>query len=111
MFEELMNYCWTQVSAIERLHPHLMIDYLHEVKEIYTNYIYRQIERASNSQAYWSACQKINGFKQVLGDEVAAGLSEERKFMYPKQTLLDELGKIKKSGSKLIKQGSFFLKK
>ena len=93
---ELLDYCRTNVSAIEHLYPHLLSDYPHEVNEIYTSYIYRLIERASNRKAYWSACQSIKGFKQALGAEAAAGLIEELKFMYPKRTaLLDELGKIK----------------
>lgn len=94
-FEELLDYCRTEVSAIEQLHPHLLADYPHEVNEIYTNHIYRQIERASNRKAYWTACQKIKDFKKVLGADPAAVLIEELKFMYPKRTaFLDELGKI-----------------
>ncbi|WP_158241211.1 SWIM zinc finger domain-containing protein [Planomicrobium sp. MB-3u-38] len=94
--EELLDYCRTNVSAIEHLYPHLLADYPHEVNEIYTAYIYRQIERASNRKAYWTACQIIKNFKGTLGAEAAAGLIEELKFMYPKRTaLLDELGKIK----------------
>jgi hypothetical protein len=94
--EELLDFCRTDVSAIEQLHPHLIADYPHEVNEIYTTYIYRLIERASNRKAYWSACQKIKGFQQALGAEAAVGLIEELKFMYPKRkALLDELGKIK----------------
>lgn len=96
--EELLDYCRTNVSAIENLYPHLLADYPHEVNEIYTAYIYRSIERASNRKAYWSACQKIKDYQQALGAEAAAGLIEELKFMYPKRTaLLDELGKIQKS--------------
>lgn len=95
-FEELLDYCRTDVSAIEYLHPHLVADFPHEVNEIYTTYIYRQIERASNRKAYWSACQKIKDYQQALGAEAAIGLIEELKFMYPKRkALLDELGKIK----------------
>ncbi|MGI2329143.1 SWIM zinc finger family protein [Planococcus sp. YIM B11945] len=94
-FEELLDYCRANISAIEQLHPHLVADYPHEVNEIYTNYIYREIERASNRKAYWTACQKIKDYKQALGAEPAAVLIEELKFMYPKRTaLLDELGKI-----------------
>lgn len=93
--EELLDYCRKDVSAIEHLYPHLLADYPHEVNEIYTAYIYRLIERASNRKAYWSACQKIKDFQQALGSEAAAGLIEELKFMYPKRSaLLDELGKI-----------------
>jgi hypothetical protein len=93
--EELLDYCRTDVSAIEHLHPYLVADYPHEVNEIYTTYIYRLIERAPNRKAYWSACQKIKGFQQALGAEATAGLIEELKFMYPKRSaLLDELGKI-----------------
>ncbi|MBZ5201566.1 hypothetical protein HU147_10095 [Planomicrobium chinense] len=95
-FEELLDYCRTDISAIKHLHPHLVADYPHEVNEIYTTYIYRQIERASNRKAYWSACQKIKDFQQALGTEAATGLIEELEFMYPKRkALLDELGKIK----------------
>ncbi|MDN7227334.1 SWIM zinc finger family protein [Planococcus sp. N064] len=95
--EELLDYCRTDVSAIEHLHPHLVADYPHEVNEIYTTYIYRQIERASNRKAYWSACQKIKGFQQALGAEAATGLIEELKFMYPKRkALLDELERLSK---------------
>ncbi|WP_084242846.1 hypothetical protein [Planomicrobium okeanokoites] len=93
--EELLDYCRSNVSAIEHLYPHLLADYPHEVNEIYTAYIYRQIERASNRKAYWTACQIIKNFKGALGAEAAAGLIEELKFMYPKRTaLLDELEKI-----------------
>ncbi|QHJ72259.1 SWIM zinc finger family protein [Planococcus halotolerans] len=93
--DELLDYCRTNVSAIEHLYPHLLADYPHEVNEIYTAYIYRQVDRASNRKAYWSACQIIKSFKGALGAEAAAGLIEELKFMYPKRTaLLDELGKI-----------------
>ena len=95
-FEELLDYSRAEVSAIEQLHPHLMEDYPHEVNEIYTNYIYQQIERASNRKAYWTACQKIKDFKQAFGAEPAAVLIEELKFMYPKRTaFLDELEKIR----------------
>lgn len=95
-YEDLLEHCRSHVSAIEQLHPHLLADYPHEVNEIYTTYIYRLIERAPNRKAYWSACQKIKGFQQVLGADAAGGLIEELKFMYPKRTaLLDELGKIK----------------
>lgn len=94
-FEELLDHCRTDVSAIEHLHPHLLADYPHEVNEIYTNYIYQQIERASNRKAYWTVCQKIKKFKKALGAEPAAVLIEELKFMYPKRTaFLDELEKI-----------------
>ncbi|MCH4826380.1 SWIM zinc finger family protein [Planococcus halocryophilus] len=94
-FGELLDYCQKDVAAIEHLHPHLLNDYPHEVNEIYTSYIYRVIEQASNRKAYWSACQKIKGFQQALGAEAATGLIKELKFMYPKRTaLLDELGKI-----------------
>ncbi|WP_148039024.1 hypothetical protein [Planococcus salinus] len=73
----------------------LLADYPHEVNEIYTAYIYRLIDRASNRKAYWSACQKIKGYKQALGAEAAGVLIEELKFMYPKRkALIDELGKI-----------------
>ncbi|WP_142828066.1 SWIM zinc finger family protein [Planococcus soli] len=93
--EELLDYCRSNVSAIEYLYPHLLADYPHEVNEIYTTYIYRLIERASNRKAYWTACQRIKDFQQALGAEAAAGLIEELKFMYPKRiALLDELGKI-----------------
>lgn len=93
--EELLGYCRNNVSAIEHLYPHLLADYSFEVNEIYTAYIYRLIERASNRKAYWSACQKIKDFQQALGAEAATGLIEELKFMYPKRSaLLDELGKI-----------------
>jgi|GEM_PF-4093237 len=96
-FGELLDYCQKDVAAIEHLHPHLSADYPHEVNEIYTSYIYRVIEQASNRKAYWSACQKIKGFQQALGAEAATGLIKELKFMYPKRTaLLDELGKIEK---------------
>ena len=93
--EELLEYCRANIQEIENLHPYLLADYPHEVNEIYTAYIYRLIERASNRKAYWSACQKIKDFQQALGAEAAAGLIEELKFMYPKRSaLLDELGKI-----------------
>ncbi|MGM0898287.1 MAG: SWIM zinc finger family protein [Bacillota bacterium] len=94
--DELLDYCRSNVSAIEELYPHLLADYPHEVNEIYTAYIYRLIDRASNRKAYWSACQKIKSFKAALGTQAAAGLVEEIKFMYPKRpALLDELGKVK----------------
>ncbi|WP_157886470.1 hypothetical protein [Planococcus versutus] len=94
-FDELLDYCQKDVAAIEHLHPHLLAEYPHEVNEIYTSYIYRVIEQASNRKAYWSACQKIKGFQQALGAEAATGLIKELKFMYPKRpALLDELGKI-----------------
>ena len=83
-WEEMLDYCRTNVSAIEHLYPHLLADYPHDVNEIYTAYIYRQIERASNRKAYWSACQKIQSFKKALGAEAAARLIDELKFMYPK---------------------------
>ncbi|MBD8016133.1 SWIM zinc finger family protein [Planococcus wigleyi] len=93
--EELLDYCRKDVSAIGHLYPHLLADYPHEVNEIYTTYIYRLIERASNRKAYWTACQRIKAFQQALGAGAAAGLIEELKFMYPKRkALLDELGKI-----------------
>ena len=93
--EELLEYCRANVQEIENLYPHLQTDYPHEVNEIYTSYIYRLIERASNRKAYWSACQKIKDFQQALGSGAAAGLIEELKFMYPKRkALLDELGKV-----------------
>lgn len=93
--EELLDYCRANVSAIGNLYPHLLADHPHDVNEIYTAYIYRLIEQASNRKAYWSACQVIKNFKKALGAEAAAGLIEELKFMYPKRTaLLDELGKI-----------------
>ena len=93
--KELLDHCRTNVSAIEHLYPHLLANYPHEVNEIYTTYIYRLIEPASNRKSYWSACQKIKDYKQALGDEAARVLIEELKFMYPKRTaLLDELGKI-----------------
>ncbi|ALS79587.1 SWIM zinc finger family protein [Planococcus kocurii] len=94
-FAELLDYCEKDVAAIERLHPHLVADYPHEVNEIYTSYIYRLVEPASNRKAYWSACQKINGFQQALGADAAKRLIEELKFMYPKRkAFLDELGKV-----------------
>ncbi|RLJ86641.1 SWIM zinc finger family protein [Planococcus citreus] len=93
---ELLDYCRRDISAIEQLYPHLLADYPHEVNEIYTAYIYRQIDRASNRKAYWTACQKIKSFKNALGTQAASRLVEEIKFMYPKRpALLDELGKIK----------------
>ena len=93
--DELLDYCQKNVAAIEQLHPHLLTDYSHEVNEIYTSYIYRLVEPASNRKAYWSACQKIKDFQQALGAVAAAILIEELKFMYPKRkALLDELGKI-----------------
>lgn len=94
--EELLDYCRRDISAIEQLYPHLLADYPHEVNEIYTAYIYRQIDRASNRKAYWTACQKIKSFKNALGTQAASRLVEEIKFMYPKRpALLDELGKMK----------------
>ena len=94
--EELLDYCRKDVSAIEHLYPHLLADYPHEVNELYTIYIYRLVEPASDRQAYQSACGKIKAFQKALGANVAAGLIEELKFMYPKRrALLDELGKIK----------------
>lgn len=91
--EELLDYCRRDISAIEQLYPHLLADYPHEVNEIYTAYIYRQIDRASNRKAYWTACQKIKSFKNALGTQAASRLVEEIKFMYPKRpALLDELG-------------------
>lgn len=93
--EELLDYCRRDISAIEQLYPHLLADYPHEVNEIYTAYIYRQIDRASNRKAYWTACQKIKSFKNALGTQAASRLVEEIKFMYPKRpALLDELGKL-----------------
>lgn len=95
-FEEMLEYCRAIPHEIEYLFKYLLADYPHEVNEIYTAYIYRQIERASNRKAYWTACQSIKDYKRALGTEAAAGLIEELKFMYPKRTaLLDELGKIK----------------
>ncbi|WP_404467120.1 SWIM zinc finger domain-containing protein [Planococcus rifietoensis] len=94
--EELLDYCRRDISTIEQLYPHLLADYPHEVNEIYTAYIYRQIDRASNRKAYWTACQKIKSFKNALGTQAASRLVEEIKFMYPKRpALLDELGKMK----------------
>ncbi|TAA72996.1 SWIM zinc finger family protein [Planococcus salinarum] len=94
-FEEMLEYCRVNPHEIEYLYKYLLADYPHEVNELYTAYIYRLIERASNRKAYWSACQMIKGFKEALGAEAAAGLIDELKFMYPKRTaLLDELGKI-----------------
>jgi len=57
--EELLDYCRRDISAMEQLYPHLLADYPHEVNEIYTAYIYRQIDRASNRKAYWTACSYI----------------------------------------------------
>ena len=94
--DELLDYCRSEVAAIEQLYPHLLADYPHEVNEIYTAYIYRLIDQASNRKAYWTACQKIKSFQTALGAQAAAGLVEEIKFMYPKRpALLDELGKLK----------------
>ena len=94
--DELLDYCRKDVSAIEHLYPHLLADYPHEVNEIYTAYIYRQVGRASNRKAYWTACQLIKSFKNALGAQAANRLVEEIKFMYPKRpALLDELGKLK----------------
>lgn len=94
--EELLDYCRRDISVIEQLYPHLLADYPHEVNEIYTAYIYQQIDRASNRKAYWTACQKIKSFKVALGPQAASQLVEEIKFMYPKRpALLDELGKLK----------------
>ncbi|KYG58455.1 SWIM zinc finger family protein [Planococcus maritimus] len=92
---ELLDYCRKDLSAIEQLYPHLLADYPHEVNEIYTAYIYRLIDQASNRKAYWTACQKIKSFQTALGAQAATGLVEEIKFMYPKRpALLDELGKV-----------------
>lgn len=94
-FDKLLFDCRTNLSAIEHLHPHLLADYPHEVNEIYTQYIYSLVQPASNRKAYYTACRKIKGYRQALGNEAAVGLVEELKFMYPKRSaLLDELGKI-----------------
>ncbi|MDN5710561.1 MAG: SWIM zinc finger family protein, partial [Planococcus sp. (in: firmicutes)] len=94
--DELLDYCRSEVAAIEQLYPHLLADYTHEVNEIYTAYIYRHIDRSSTRKAYWTACQKIKSFKNALGTQAAYRLVEEIKFMYPKRpALLDELGKVK----------------
>ena len=94
--EELLDYCRAHVHEIENLHPYLLGDYPHEVNELYTTYIYRLIEPASDRKAYRNVCEKIIAFQQALGSDTAAGLIEELKFMYPKRrALLDELGKIK----------------
>lgn len=93
--DELLDHCRRDLSAIEQLYPHLLADYPHEVNEIYTAYIYRVIDQASNRKAYWTACQKIKSFQTALGAQAATGLVEEIKFMYPKRpALLDELGKV-----------------
>ena len=94
--EDLLDYCRRDISAIEQLYPHLLADHPHEVNEIYSAYIYRQIDGASNRKAYWTACQKIKSFKHALGTQAASRLVEEIKFMYPKRpALLDEVGKVK----------------
>ncbi|EIM05269.1 hypothetical protein A1A1_17110 [Planococcus antarcticus DSM 14505] len=93
--EDLLEYCRSNVSGIETLYPHLMGDYPHEVNEIFTSYIYRSIESASDRKKYQAACDKIETFQNALGAEAARGLIEELKFMYPKRkALLDELSKI-----------------
>ena len=93
--EELLEYCRSNVSEIAMLYPHLLAEYPHEVNEIFTLYIYRSIESASNRKAYQIACGKIRTFQKALGVQAAKGLSEEIKFMYPKRkALLDELSKI-----------------
>lgn len=93
--EDLLEYCRSNVSGIETLYPHLLTEYPHEVNEIFTSYIYRSIESASDRKKYQAACDKIKAFQNALGAEAARGLIEELKFMYPKRkALLDELSKI-----------------
>ena len=95
MTEDLLEFCRANLHEIESLYLHLLENFPHEVNELYTSYIYRLIEPASNRKAYRAACVKINGFQAAMGAEAAKGLIEELQFMYPyRKALLDELSKI-----------------
>lgn len=93
--EDLLNYCRANLSEIEKLYPHLLKEYPHEVNEIFTSYIYKLIASASNRKSYYTACTKIRIFQKAVGKEAADVLIDEVKFMYPKRkALLDELAKL-----------------
>ncbi|MBB5179917.1 hypothetical protein HNQ44_001341 [Planomicrobium koreense] len=93
--EDLLDYCRANLSEIEKLYPHLLKEYPHEVNEIFTSYIYKLIASASNRKSYYTACTKIRIFQKAAGKEAADVLIDEVKFMYPKRkALLDELAKL-----------------
>lgn len=93
--EDLLDYCRANLSEIEKLYPHLLKEYPHEVNEIFTSYIYKLIASASNRKSYYTACTKIRLFQKAAGKEAADVLIDEVKFMYPKRkALLDELAKL-----------------
>ena len=93
--EDLLDYCRANLSEIEKLYPHLLKDYPHEVNEIFTSYIYKLIASASNRKSYYTACIKIRIFQKAVGKEAVDVLIDEVKFMYPKRkALLDELAKL-----------------
>ena len=93
--EDLLDYCRANLSEIEKLYPHLLKEYPHEVNEIFTLYIYKLIASASNRKSYYTACTKIRVFQKAVGKEAADVLIDEVKFMYPKRkALLDELAKL-----------------
>ncbi|MFD1862945.1 SWIM zinc finger family protein [Planococcus chinensis] len=95
MTEKLLEHCRSNLREIEKLYPHLIEIYPHEVEEIFTAYIYQSIREAGGRPQYRAACGKIRKFGQALGREAAVRLVEEIRFAYPNRpALLDELSKL-----------------
>ncbi|RNF38870.1 hypothetical protein [Planococcus salinus] len=82
------------VSATEHLYPHLLADYPHEVNEIYTAYIYRLIDRASNRKAHVWHCLVVAFQEDSTGrndfQDCFLGKETKKRFVnYPHLNLSD----------------------
>ncbi|MBT2688671.1 SWIM zinc finger family protein [Bacillus sp. ISL-47] len=94
--EDLLNYCRTHPSMIEKLYPYLIDEYFEEVNEIYSGYIENSVRNANERRLYKQSCKIIKNYKKIMGDGHAEALITKLKKEYVRRpALLDELNKNK----------------
>ncbi len=94
--DKLLKYCKESPMTITELYPYLTDDYPDELNQLFTEYIRREAERATDRKMYRNVCRKLKIYQKACGESIFQEMVNELKQTYQrKPAFVNELDKIK----------------
>jgi hypothetical protein len=95
--DKILTYCEQSPTTIIELYPYLLDQYPNKVDEIFTSFIQREAEHATNRKQYRNVCMKLEIYKKACGDSKFHNIVQELKQTYHrKPAFMNELEKVER---------------
>ncbi len=96
--DKILFYCEESPISILELYPYLLGDYRDKAEKLFTTYLKKEAEEATDRKMYRSVCRKLEAYKNAFGEDKFQTIVAELKKTYErKPAFINELDKIERS--------------